>query len=110
MWSGDDPSRNAEEQANDNNINQNNNNQDTEMSVASTQASKERRNGRERSLSVPCRSAAADVDSVMSKAKRASSFLWMLLHSQVGVHILLLHGVWSRESLRLNVSCFPGQM
>lgn len=47
-------------------------------------APKERRNVRERSMSVPCRSEASDVNSVMTKAKRASSYLWMLLHSQVG--------------------------
>ena len=45
-----------------------------------------KRSARERSLSVPCSSEASSnsVDSVMAKAKRASSFLWMLLHSQVG--------------------------
>lgn len=41
--------------------------------------------GRERSLSVPCSSAGSDVETVVTKAKRASSFLWMLLHSQVGL-------------------------
>jgi len=42
---------------------------------------------RERSMSVPCRSSiaeSADVETVVTKAKRASTYLWMLLHSKVG--------------------------
>jgi len=47
-----------------------------------------RKNGRDRSMSAPCRptnsiSTSTEVETVVTKAKRASSFLWMLLHSQV---------------------------
>lgn len=44
--------------------------------------------GRERSLSVPCSDeAVADVGSVVAKAKKASAYLWILLHAQVGEYI-----------------------
>ena len=40
---------------------------------------------RRRSLSVPCRNEATsnNVETVVTKAKRAASYLWMLLHAQV---------------------------
>lgn len=45
-----------------------------------------RKAGRDRSMSVPCHptqsSMSSEVESVVIKAKRASSYLWMLLHSQ----------------------------
>lgn len=41
-----------------------------------------KKNVRGRSLSVPCRGEASDVDTVMVKARRASAYLWTLLHSQ----------------------------
>jgi hypothetical protein len=42
-------------------------------------------NTRRRSLSVPCRNEATsnNVETVVTKAKRAASYLWMLLHAQV---------------------------
>ena len=81
MWSGADTG-NDEAQAQSSYREQS----DTDMidNNAEPQSSEYRRNGRERSLSVPCRNEASAVDSVMIKAKRASSYLWMLLHSQVG--------------------------
>lgn len=39
---------------------------------------------RRRSLSVPSRNEATNVETVVTKAKRAGSYLWMLLHAQVG--------------------------
>ena len=54
----------------------------TENSVAEP-----RKVGRDRSMSVPCRPTptgmSSDVETMVTKAKRASSYLWMLLHSQV---------------------------
>ena len=47
--------------------------------------------GRDRSMSVPCRPTpggmSSEVETVVVKAKRASSYLWMLLHSQVCIFI-----------------------
>lgn len=59
----------------------------TEMDAENTSNNsqdEEGNNGRERSLSVPCRSESTNVETVVTKAKRASSYLWLLLHSQVG--------------------------
>ena len=75
MWSEDDASKDVVAHAS------NNESKEPEI-VDAPRIGRERINGRERSLSVPCRSETASVDTVMTKAKRASSYLWMLLHSQ----------------------------
>jgi hypothetical protein len=64
--------------------------------------------GRERSMSVPCRNETADVETVVSKAKRASTFLWMLLHSQVRrhVHLARSHPFSNSHSGRLVIDIF----
>lgn len=79
MWSGDDSGKGEVAQPHDGS-----DPVDTEMSDSSPEDSQDRRQQRcrERSLSVPCRSETTQLDSVMTKAKRASSYLWMLLHSQ----------------------------
>ena len=66
----------------------------TEMKVESSTTtsssvalSEPRKIGRDRSMSVPCRPTptgmSSEVETMVTKAKRASSYLWMLLHSQV---------------------------
>jgi hypothetical protein len=65
--------------------------------------------GRERSLSVPCQNEAADVETVVTKARLAASFLWMLLHSQV---CLIRLSSFCAESFCClgHLFCIPGKV
>lgn len=81
MWSEDDPSSNNGEAMDESNPASD---AVDESNPAETEGQRGHpKLGRERSMSVPCRNETADVETVVSKAKRASAFLWMLLHSQV---------------------------
>ena len=79
MFDRDDPTKDAVPQTNNDKAN-------SEMAPAAYNQSPldRKKNLRGRSLSVPCRGESSDVDTVMIKAKRASAYLWTLLHSQVG--------------------------
>jgi hypothetical protein len=85
MWSEDDPGRNDGEAMDESNPAED---AMDEINPAAIEGHGEYpKLGRERSMSVPCRNETADVETVVSKAKRASTFLWMLLHSQVRRHV-----------------------
>jgi hypothetical protein len=81
MWSEDDPNSNNGEAMDESNPASDA--MDEGDPAEAHGQTKQPKLGRERSMSVPCRHETADVETVVSKAKRASSFLWMLLHSQV---------------------------
>ena len=88
MWSEDDPKNNNGDAMDESNPDEDEKVDDTDPVVVTQVRNEQLKLGRERSMSVPCSNATTDVETVVSKAKRASLFLWMLLHSQVCRHLL----------------------
>ena len=74
-----------------------------------TDAAEPKKVGRDRSMSVPCRPTpsgmSSEVETVVIKAKRASSYLWMLLHSQVCI-LSCIQPAWTAAAPTIGLHVF----